>query len=85
MNNVELGLSEVLEIFWDGEHWSRYCDDASIIERIETYLENNPEVKEYQIDEDTLFENSSYETGYVAVSWVDNDGLHLEILQWEVF
>ena len=60
MNNVELGLSEVLEIFWDGEHWSRYCDEASIIERIETYLENNPEQKVEKVEKARRLEEEKY-------------------------
>ncbi len=87
MNNHFSPVEEVLNRFTVNGRLSRYDDEKDVeIEKVFEEMFQKLGIEKYDITSDSLFECPSYETGYVAIAWIDEDGdLYQYVFQWETY
>ena len=90
MKNIEIrqkiyGLIE--------DHYYSTCSDCVLPNDPETdvYLENAIEemleragVRDYKVWRSDCFDSPGYECGTVSVCWIGDEGLDMEVIDWEV-
>ena len=59
-------------------------DEESLEEAIEKFLEQNENVTQFEVTNETLFDSPGYETGAVFAAWIESNGqLNSVTYQWE--
>ena len=72
--------------FNNGQYIQRYnIDDLELEEAInQLFIDNGFNDCNFNVETDTLFDSCSYETGYCAIAWIENNQLYTYNFQWEV-
>lgn len=80
MNKVECAIEEIVNAFVTEEGYISYDgedENNNIFNVIANCLEADFDV-EYSIETDCLHLDKYHAIGYIAISWYDEDGLHLQ-------
>lgn len=84
MNGRFSPVEEVLARFTFENCLSRYNENGEILEEAFEEMFQKLGTEKYEVSSDTLFESPAYDTGYVAIAWIDEDGdLYQYVFQWE--
>ena len=84
MTETERFIEAVKNDFYyeDGEYIGRYDKDGNgIFEVIDNYFEEND--YQYSIETDCLFESTFFAVGYLSIAWIEEDGLHHQVINIE--
>lgn len=61
-----------------------YSNEESLATAIKKFLEQNENVTQFEVTNETLFDSPGYETGAVFAAWVESNGqLNSVTYQWE--
>ena len=84
--NITLGLSKIFDQHYEERNDTlyRYADGVSLEEHITEFLKSHPDVKQFEVWDNSIDIGPAGPVGITSVAWVDNnDILHLETYEWE--
>lgn len=92
VHSLEEALQDVFDVFtdWDGRLRPWFTDDNEKNRDLEQAINDvltqyEDEIRSYNVETDTLFENPSYTVGYISIAYTNENGeLWHETHKWEV-